>query len=264
MPYITLTTDLGTQDWYTGALKGALLSAAPTAQLVDVSHSIRAFDIVQAALVVRNVWTEFPSDTIHALAVNCVYSPDARFVALRHEGHFFLAPDNGLLTLLFEGIPAADLRLLSVPPDAAHFSVKKTYADAVAHIAAGRDFEALGSPLDAPLLRRISIQPVITAAQIRGTVIHIDHFDNVVLNIRRDTFEEVRKNRAFSLFFKRNDPLQVLSRNYSDVPLGEPLCLFNSADLLEIAVNFGRAATLLGLKVEDVVEVNFEGGALSD
>ena len=88
--------------------------------------------------------------------------------------------------------------------------------------------------------------------------VHVDNFENVVVNIRREVFEKTLNGRDFSLFFKRNDPITKLSGNYCDVPVGEQLCLFNAAGFLEIAVNMGKAATLLGLKVEDVVEVSFE------
>ncbi len=256
MRFVTLTTDFGTQDYYVGALKGALLRRAPELPLVDISHDVKPFDIVQGAFVVANTWREFPEDTIHLIGVNCVYQPDFRFVALRHEGHIFIAPDNGLLTILFQNIDPGNLRTL--PADAKeHFAVKKVFAEALAHFAQDRPFEELGEH-PAPLLERISIQPVITPTRIRGTVIHIDNFENVVLNIRREVFEKALNGREFSLFFKRNDPITKLSGNYCDVPTGEQLCLFNAADFLEIAVNMGRAASLLGLKVEDVVEVVFE------
>lgn len=256
MQLVTLTTDFGTQDFYAGALKGALLSRTPDVMLVDISHDVKPFDIVQGAFMVQNVWPEFPEGTIHLIGVNCVYSQGFRFVATRRNGHYFLAPDNGLLTLLFPQIDPADLR--SLPADSAeHFAVKNVYAAAVAHLAGGKPFEELGE-FAAPLLERISIQPVITPTRIRGTVIHVDNFENVVVNIHRDVFEKALNGREFSLFFKRNDPITKLSGNYCDVPVGEQLCLFNTAGFLEIAVNMGRASTLLGLKVEDVVEVVFE------
>jgi hypothetical protein len=256
MPFITLTTDFGTQDFYVGALKGALLRMSPVVRLVDISHDIAPFDIVRGAFVVANIWREFPIGSIHLIGVNCVYQPEFRFVAARHEGHFFIAPDNGLLSLLFPQIDQSELRSLPADPSE-HFAVKNIFARAVLHLTEGQPFEMLGEHA-APLLERISIQPVITPTRIRGTVIHVDNFDNVVVNIRREIFEHTANGRAFSLFFKRNDPVTQLSENYCDVAVGEPLCLFNTAGLLEIAVNMGRAATLFGLKVEDVVEVVFE------
>jgi S-adenosyl-L-methionine hydrolase (adenosine-forming) len=258
MPIVTLTTDFGEKDWYAAALKGAILKAAPAVQLVDISHQIEPFDIVQAALVLKNSWMEFPDGTIHLLAVNCVYSNQPRFVAVRHDGHYFFAPDNGILSLLLGDIALTDIRQLDDANAPAHFAVKHIFGWALGQWVSNHDFEQLGTAFEAMLLRRILLRPVIHAHQIRGTVVHIDHFENVVLNIERELFREVGKNRSFSLYFKRNDPIVSLSSNYSDVPMGETLCLFNSIGLLEIAINFGKAATLLGLKKEDVVELVFE------
>lgn len=255
-PVITLTTDFGTDDYYAGALKGALLRHCPTANLVDISHGIKAFDIVQAAFVAQNACPEFPEGSIHLICVNCVYDAEYRFVAVRQNGHFFLAPDNGLPTLLFENPSDADARVLPAPASG-HFPVKNAFAAAAGHLANGLPFEELGAAAG-PLLHRISLQAVITPSRIRGTVIHVDNFENSIVNIRREVFEKVANGRAFSLFFKRNDPITQLCRKYCDVPVGEPLCLFNSAGYLEIAVNMGKASTLLGLKVEDVVEMVFE------
>lgn len=253
MHLVTLTTDFGVHDYYVGALKGALLRREPALQLVDITHQIKPFDIVQGAFVVANTWHEFPEGTIHLIGVNCVYQPEYRFVAVRHEGHYFLAPDNGLLTILFQQLNPTQLRTLRAN-DGEHFAVKNTFANAVAHLIQGLPFEELGEH-PAPLLERISLQPVITPNRIRGTVIHVDNFENVVVNIRRDVFDNTVNGRPFALFFKRNDPITALSGNYCDVAVGEQLCLFNAAGFLEIAVNMGKAATLLGLKVEDVVEI---------
>ena len=112
MHLVTLTTDFGVQDYYVGALKGALLRREPALKLVDITHQIKPFDIVQGAFVVANTWHEFPEGTIHLIGVNCVYQPEYRFVAVRHEGHYFLAPDNGLLTILFQQLNPVHLRTL--------------------------------------------------------------------------------------------------------------------------------------------------------
>ncbi len=259
MKIITLTTDFGQKDWYAGALKGALLHAAPDAQLVDISHQIDPFDIVQGALVLQHSWHEFPAGTLHCVAVNCAYEAAPQFVLAAHAGHFFLAPNNGILSLFLGELPVAQARLLDNASPEQHFAVKTVYAQALAQWHAGTPFEEIGTAMTEPLLQRIGLNPVINAQQIRGTVVHIDQFDNVVLNIERSVFERACKGRAFALYFRKNDPITTLSNNYSDVPMGEPLCLFNHAGLLEIAINFGRASTLLGIKKEDVVEVVFEG-----
>lgn len=260
MPVATLTTDFGLRDHYAGAMKGALLRHCPALQLVDISHEIKPFDIQQGAYLVGQVWPEFPEGTIHLIGVHCIYAPAFRYLAARRAGHFFLAPDNGVLGLLAPDWPEADVRELPNPEPGGHFPVKAVFAQAAAHLAEGRSWEELGRPAG-PILQRIRLQPVMTPQRIRGTVIHIDNFDNVVVNISRELFESARNGRAFALYFRRHDPLTELVRNYADVPEGEPLCLFNSAGLLEISINLGRAATLLGLKLEDVVEVVFSDPA---
>jgi S-adenosylmethionine hydrolase len=160
------------------------------------------------------------------------------------------------LTLLFEKIASPDIRFLP-SEDQSPFAVKHVFPGVAAHLASGGLFDDLGEPGDA-LYQRINLQPVITPNTIRGTVIHVDYFENAIVNIRSAVFEKVGAGRPFSLYFKRNDPITQLSRSYCDVPVGEPLCMFNSSGYLEIAVNLGRAATLLGLKAEDVVELVFE------
>ncbi len=257
MSIITLTTDYGDQDFYAGALKGALLRACPGVQVVDISHRIQPFNIVQGAFVLQHAWREFPEGTIHCLAVNCFYGPESRLVALACDGHFFIAPDNGILTLLLDSAETAAARVLPSGTVAEPLPIQQIFARASAHLCTEQGLDTLGDPAG-ELLQRISLQPVVTPTRLRGTVIHIDNFENAVLNISRDLFERASNGRSFALFFKRNDPIVRISRDYSDVPVGETLCRFNDAGLLEIAINLGPAASLWGLKVEDVVEIVFD------
>jgi S-adenosyl-L-methionine hydrolase (adenosine-forming) len=252
---VTFTTDFGTRDHYAAVLKAAILQRQPAVQLVDVTHEIESFDILRAAFLIKNAWFVFPKGTVHILAVNNFYDPDFRFLAVRHEAHFFLAPDNGVLSLIFENLKVENMRVLDFQTESP-FALRDVFADAVAHISLGLDFENIGSPVE-NFAQRIHFQPVTTPNFIRGAVMHIDQFENVVLNVSRETFEKVGNGRNFSLYFRRNDPIKVRSKNYCDVPIGEPLCLFNSSGMLEVAINMGRAASLLNLKLEDLVQIDF-------
>jgi S-adenosyl-L-methionine hydrolase (adenosine-forming) len=202
------------------------------------------------------VWKAFPENTLHLIAVSCVYEVDFRWVLVRHAHHFFIAPDNGVLTLfLGSSIDSKDIR--QIFPMASAASEYDCIAGAVGALARAASFEDIGSDLPA-LRERIGLRPVVTANRIRGTVIHADNYGNAMVNIDRATWEKTAGGRPFSLYFRRHDPITRLSDNYCDVASGEPLCLFNSAGYLEIAINMDRAVTLLGLKVEDVIEVVFE------
>lgn len=254
MPIVTLTTDLGTQDYYVAIIKGALLNEEASLTMVDISHQIKTYDIVQAAFLFRNAWRSFPSGTIHLLGVNNLYGADRRFLLTAREGHYFIAPDNGLFSLLFSSMPDT---VYALPfPEEESFPLKTIFSRAVGLLLRKRPLAEIGQAVT-DLVERITFQPVISPARIRGAVIHIDHYENVIINISRELFQQVGKNRSFSLFFKRHDPITQLSRHYYDVPVGELLCLFNSAGFLEIAINMGKAGSLLGLHVEDTIQIDF-------
>lgn len=253
-PIVTLTSDFGWRDYHIALIKGAMLSAHRRLQFVDISHDIPNYDIVQAAFVFRNAFPAFPKGTIHIVSVNDFYAKGGRFVAILEQGQYFIGPDNGLFSLVFDQTPAETYYL--DPPRSGAFPLKDLYARAVSHIAREKPFYEIGLPVQ-QLTRRLSIQPVIGPDYIRGSVIYIDHYDNATVNISRQLFEEVGRDRSFRLHFKRHEPIVALSDQFYDVPTGEPLCRFNSAGYLEIAINMGKAAELLGIQQEDTVQIDF-------
>lgn len=255
MPIVTLTSDFGQGDYYLPLIKGAILSQNEQIQLVDITHQVTAYDIVQAAFIFKNAWRSFPQGTIHLISVNDYYQPECRYLAIRHEGHYFIGPDNGIFTLIFDPTEFQGYEL-EVPADSV-FHLHQVYASAIGHIAGGQEFEKIGRRIE-EMVQRITFQPVVQPSMIRGAVIHIDRFQNAILNINRELFDRIGAGRSFQLYFKRHDPIIRLSRHYHDVPIGEVLCLFNSANYLEIAINMGKAAELLSLKVEDAVQIDFK------
>jgi len=255
MSIVTFTTDFGQGDYYLPLIKGSILSQNGQLQLIDITHQIKNYDIVQAAFIFKNAWRSFPPGTIHLISVNDFYQETCRYLAIQHEGHYFIGPDNGVFTLIFGDAKIVGYALDA--PDGSVFSLHQVYARAIGHIAAGeKEFGKIGQPVEA-LVQRITFQPVVQHSSIRGSIIHIDRFQNVILNIDRKLFDRIGNGREFQLFFKRHDPITQLSQHYHDVPVGEVLCLFNSAGYLEIAINMGRAAELLGMQVEDTVQVEF-------
>lgn len=256
MPIVTLTTDFGWQDYYLATIKGAILCAHPDLRLVDISHGINNYDIVQAAFLFKHAWRSFPAGSIHLVSVNDYAAPQSRFLLGTHEGHYFIAPDNGLFSLIFDGEGPTALQAIPYPTETA-FPLKTAYAEAIAHLAQGQPLEDLGMRAET-VEQRITLQPVTNRSQIRGSIIYIDQYENAITNVSRELFERIGKGRAFQLFFKRHDPICGLSKAYRDMPVGEPLCRFNTADCLEIAINMGKAASLLGLKAEDNIQIDFQ------
>lgn len=254
MTIVTLTSDFGTKDYYVGVIKGTLLSKTPSLNIVDITHDVKNYDIVQAAYILKNTYHSFPKGSIHILSVNNIYSKKMSFIAIKKDDYYFIGPNNGVFSLLFEDKIEQAYKLdYNTKLD---FPLKHTFAAAVSHIANGLPFNEIGLP-EKKITERITLQPVISKSQIRGSVIHIDNYENVVVNITKELFNRVRKRRKFSLYFKRNDAIVKLSRQYYDVPVGETLCLFNSAGYLEIAINMGKASSLLGLNVDDTIQIDF-------
>lgn len=255
IPIVTLTTDLGQQDYYVGLIKGAILSQTVEAQIVDITHQIPPHDIVQAAYILKNCFHSFPQGTIHIINVNNYSSKQGALLFTKYQGHYFIVPNNGVLSLLFEELP---FLIYHIPffSDAA-FTIKNMYATLIRHIKEGGQLNEIGQEIKA-IEQRITLKPVISNSQIRGSVIHIDHYQNVIVNISKSLFEQVGYQRPFSVYFKRYDPIEILSSHYQDVAVGEVLCLFNSSSYLEIAINMGKAASLLGLSLNDTIQIDFK------
>ena len=256
MHIVTLTSDFGVQDHYVAKLKGTLLNHHAALNIIDVTHNIKNYDIVQSAYAVRNTYNSFPKGSIHIVSVNNFYATECQYLAIRYNEHYFLGPDNGVFSLIFNDLATEVFKINSSTEGNVLLKLDHIYAQAVAHIASEATFETIGEPLQ-QLTERISLQPIIGPTQIRGSVIHVDNYENVILNITRELWDRYSYYRHFALFFKRHEPITFLSEGYNQVAIGETLCLFNAADHLEIAINLGKASSLLGLSVEDTVQLDF-------
>lgn len=257
MAIITLTTDLGSKDFYQAALKGSIVRHLPTANIIDITHEIAAFNIPHAAFVLKNAFHYFPEDTVHLIGIDSVYHERTRYLALRYKKHYFVGSDNGIFSLLFDEEPE-EIVEINIMQDLnyLHFPLSDIFAKAACHLANGGKLTEIGIPTN-QLEQRMTLQPVIEGDVIRGAVIYIDSFQNVITNITKDIFTRYQKNRNFTLYFRRNESINTLSWHYNEVPEGEKLCLFGISNHLEIAMNKGNASGLLGLHVGDIVRIEF-------
>ncbi len=253
MSLVTFTSDQGLLDYYIAVVKGALISQNPGIQIIDISHNVNSFDIVQGAFIVKNAYSSFPEGTIHLVSINNHYKKERCFLAVRYDGYYFIGPDNGIFSLIFDEVPDVVYEL----EQSDDTLTQDIFASAVKHITGGMPFNEIGILVD-EIEERITFQPITNPSLIKGSVIHIDNFENVIVNISEDLFNKIGQNRKFRIYFKRFDPIYKLHTSYADVEVGETLCLFNTSGLLEIAINKGRAASLLGLGLEDGVHIEFE------
>ena len=258
---ITLTTDFGHRDGYVAAMKGTILTINPDVQLVDISHEITPYDVMEAAFVMRQAVPYFPAETIHLVVVDPGVGTERRLVALRHHDQYFVGPDNGLFPLLLKDQHPEALVVLDrpafwrVPTPSKTFHGRDVFAPAAAHLSAGRALHEIGTPVEAlqPLHWAL---PIDDDQGIRGWIVHIDHFGNCVTNIPQGLFHDRRDERSLKCYVG-NAILDEVHPTYGEVESGEPLLLFGSDNFLEIAVNAGNASDLLDIRRGTPVNVVF-------
>jgi S-adenosylmethionine hydrolase len=258
MAIITLTTDLGDKDIYQAALKGSILKLSPTVNIVDITHNVSAFNIQQAAFILKNSYHYFPNGTVHLIGIDTVFSTSTRYLAVKYREHYFVGADNGIFSLMFNHEPD-EMAEINIMQDLKflHFPLADIFVKTACHLANGGKMEEIGVPVSS-VEKKMNLQPIVERNLIKGSVIYIDAFQNVITNITKEFFNSVQQGRQFILYFKRNETIDTLSWHYNEVPEGEKLCLFGISDHLEIAINKGNAAGLLGLGLGDSVILDFQ------
>jgi len=275
MAIITLTTDFGIKDHFAGAVKGALLSELSDAKVVDISHNISPFSILEAAYVIQNAFSSFPVGSIHIIGVDSEISEENRHIAVQLNDHFFICANNGIMSMICAEINPQKIVEINIHDKiATSFPVLDVFVKVAAHIARGGTLEVVGK-LITTIKPIKNIVPIVKddGNQVIGNVIYIDHYGNVITNIKKRFFESVQKGRRFEIS-ARNHKFKRIFEHYSDIvdfniptvsrnDEGRGLVVFNSSEYLEIAVyrsnltTVGSASTLLGLNMMDTVSINF-------
>lgn len=258
MSIITLTTDHGLKDFTVSAIKGSIFKEFAEAKIIDISHDVPKFDIMQAAFILRNAYKHFPKGTVHIVGVMPFETTDISHLAIYHEDQYFIAADNGVFSLLFDVTPKKiiQLNILSAEDDA-FGPTRDVFVKAACHIARGGTLEVLGRPKE-EINQRQMFRPIVTEKAIKGYVIYIDHFGNAITNISEVIFKDVGQGRPFKISFRiPGYEIKEISKKYNDVPQGERLALFGITEFLEIAIHVGNASELLGLRINDMVTVDF-------
>jgi hypothetical protein len=238
-PIVTLLTDFGTADGYVAQMKGTILTRAPDASIVDVTHEIAPQDVTHARFVVERCWRRFPPGTVHVVVVDPGVGSERAALAVSADGRFLLAPDNGVLSaaLLTEGARAVSL---AVPPEASPtFHGRDVFAPAAAALATGTVATQLGLPFDRPVVVEWPVPVRDPQGHLQGEVLVIDRFGNAITNLPAP-------GRGARVAF--NTCELPLVRTYADVALDQPLALAGSSGLVEIAVREGSAARRFALR----------------
>jgi hypothetical protein len=275
MSIITLTTDFGTKDHFVGAVKGTIYSELPDARIVDISHQISPFNITETAYILKNAYKSFPEQSIHIIGVDSELNAANKHIALKLDNHYFICPDNGVISLLATEIQPEKIVEINIHDRVETiFPVLDVFVKVACHIARGGTLEVIGKAI--PTFKKlVELQPVISNDEntIDGNVIYIDNYGNSISNISQKLFKEVGKGRDFEVIANRY-VFTKINTKYSDIvdfsnpndlrdKEGTRLAIFNSANYLEIAMyrsnlgTVGGAFSLLGLNYRDIITIKF-------
>ena len=247
MPLVTLTSDIGLQDYLVGAIKGRLYSVNPAFNIADITHHLPPFNYPQAAYICRNAIYNFPAHTFHIVLINLFDQKPQQLLLCYHNNQYILCADNGFITMILQGKPEL---VIGLPPATTYsldaLGCAQVFGKVINQVHNGTSVRELGEP-DVDVIEKNHLRPLLGENWIEGQIIFIDNFENVIVNITRGEFEEQRRGRAFQIVFKRDEVIDTISESYADVNEGEKLALFNSAGYLEIAINKGNSAGLFGL-----------------
>ncbi len=255
MTILTLTTDYGYRDFYQAAIKGALHRLCPEVQIVDITHDITPFDIVNAAYQLKNCYKSFPLGTIHVVCVNNSPEQFSELIMLEEKGQFFLGFDNGLFSLVFE-----ERTGVAIQVDTSNnfpFVFNNFLGRVVKQLIDNKPITEFGKTLNA-IKEVLTLQPVISPNEIRASIVHIDHFGNVITNLHVTLFESIWKDRDFSINIKKHEELSKISKHFGGASIGELVAIFNESGYLMIAINMGNVASLLSLNRDDIIQIEFK------
>ena len=254
IPIITLLTDYGTRDHFVGSMKGVIHSVNPQASIIDISHEVAPQDIVEAAFLIRSCYSYFPTSTIHIVVVDPSVGSSRKPIVVSTENHFFVAPDNGILSLIYEVEPPTQVVEITaehymLPEVSKTFHGRDIFAPVAAWLSKGVDILNFGEPLENYVRLNLPKSKITAEGQLKGMILHVDRFGNLISNISNSDYQAAREKFPGDKFLVSigNREIQGLKQFYSETQKGDVLALFGSTNYLEIAQNLGSAARTLGL-----------------
>ena len=240
---VTLLTDFGTQDSYVAEMKGVILTRAPAALLIDLTHSIAPGDIRSAAYVLGRTWHRFPAGTVHLVVVDPEVGAARAPVALSAQGHWFVGPDNGVFTAVLHDAEV-EVVVLPTPTDASPtFHGRDLFAPAAADLLRGEPLANLGQPFSGLPVRLAYTAPHYEGKTVIGEIVYIDRFGTLITNLTTDLVPPYAKLEVEDL------EIGPLRRTFGDVTSGGLLAYVGSGGEIEIAVRNGSAARRLGIGI---------------
>lgn len=256
---ISLTTDFGLSDHFVGTMKGVILGIAPRARLVDISHDVPPFEIVEGAFTIAQTYRYFPSGTVHLIVVDPGVGTSRRPILMEAASQYFIAPDNGVLSMIYKREKHKVREITAQKyflPNVSHtFHGRDIFAPCAAHLASGVRPARFGRLIHDYVRLGLAAPQQVARRNWSGTILKIDRFGNLITNLHIDDFSWVA-TRPFELDVGL-EKVRRFAHSFADGGPGELLVLVGSSGYLEVVVNQGSAAKLLGCGTGAPVELAF-------
>ena len=244
MSVLTFLSDFGADSHYMASFRGAMHQADLPLPFIEITSRIEPFDIVEAAYLSSMVYNDFAPGTVHILATNVVATSFEGHLAAKYNGHYFLAPDNGILSLIF-GEDFDDYYL--IPTDSYEQKIQNVYLPFIKKLLTAGDLSLIADKA-VNVNRKTRLRPVNDGVELRGTVIFVDHFGNAYTNITRQEFDTFVSDKSYIINLSLHSKLSKVSNNFADVQEGDPLCYFSDHGYLVVAIKKSSALALLNLR----------------
>ena len=244
MSVLTFLSDFGADSHYLASFRGAMDQADVELPFIEITSRIEPFDIVEAAYLSSMVYNDFAEGSIHILATNVVATSFEGHLAAYYNGHYFLAPDNGVLSLIF-GESFNDYYL--IPTDRYEQKIQKVYLPFIEKLLKSNSLDDVASKTD-KYHTKTRINPVMDGEELRGTVLFVDHFGNAYTNILKSDFDKFTNGRQYQINLARHSSVSRISENFAEVKEGDPLCYFSDHGYLVASIKKSSAEKLLNLR----------------
>jgi S-adenosylmethionine hydrolase len=260
MQIITLTTDWGLKDQFIGQVKGLLYSTINNVVVVDISHNLDKYDVNSSAFIVKNACLNFPEGTIHIIDVNSYEDKNTSFLVVKAKGQYYICTDNGLPDLVFNGLEK-EITTINMYSESNYytFAVLDLFCKVAKYISEAKTLNGIGDKKEDFNKKSIYSHPAILGNKIICTIIHVDSYGNVYLNIKEDEFDKILKGRKFRINIKGVCVIKSKSQSYQDVRnIGDVLLTVSATNNLQLALREANFSNLLGFNMNDQISIDIE------
>ncbi len=266
-PIITLTTDFGLNDHYIGTMKGVMLGIAPDAEIIDICHAVQAFDVLDGALAVAQAYSYFPTGTVHVVVVDPGVGTERRPILLNTGRHYFVAPDNGVLSLIYAREERLQVRHITaehyyLSPVSTTFHARDIFSPVAAYLAKGVEVAKFGDEITDFVRFNAPKPKPVDAQTLRGVVLRVDRFGNLVTNFTPQDVPALFQASppSFKIVVGKKEITEMRS-NYAEGVPNEVFGILGSMGYLELSANRAAAAQLVGAGKGSEVNIVLEGAA---